>query len=265
MFELIRSGTNFDFVGKNKYFAPLSVIFVLASIIVLFIMGLNFGIDFSGGTEIHLKFDRPVPMEQIRAIVEKSGYTKANILSIGGEQKEYVIRVAEFASIKESDANKIKEMVINKFGKEKIKRFKFSGETGDKFEVKFTEEIDIAEFKDFMRTNGVDCLDIKKEGKTTEYQYLVILAGISKKIEEVIVKDIQGIKVEIIGVDAVGPQVGRDLRTSGILAAIYSLLAITIYVAFRFEFKFAPGAFISLLHDGTITWGLYHFSALSLI
>lgn len=256
MLELIKPGTNFDFVGKNKFFVSLSAILVIISFILLFSIGLNFGIDFSGGTEIHLKFNRPISMEQIRTFVEKSGYTKSNILSIGDEQKEYVIRVAEFASIKESEAQRIKDLIIEKYGKERVKKFKFSGEAGDKFEVKFTEDIDIAQFKEMLVSNGVDCIDIKREGKTTEFQYLVILAGISKKIEETIKKEIPEIKIEIVGVDAVGPQVGKDLRTSGLLAAIYSLIAITIYVAFRFDFRFAPGAFISLLHDGLITLGV---------
>ncbi|MCX7959331.1 MAG: protein translocase subunit SecF, partial [Deltaproteobacteria bacterium] len=256
MLELIRPGTNFDFVGKNRFFVTLSALLVITSFVFLLSMGLNFGIDFSGGTEVHLKFDRAVSVEQIRSIVEKSGYTKANILSIGDKQNEYVIRVAEFASIKDSDAHRIKEILIGKYGREKIKKFKFSGEAGDKFEIKFAEEIDIPQLKQFLVENNVECIDIKREGKTTEYQYLVILAGISKKIEEAISKEISGIKVEIIGVDAVGPQVGKDLRTSGLLAAIYSLIAITIYVAFRFDFRFAPGAFISLLHDGIITMGV---------
>ncbi|MCX7943695.1 MAG: protein translocase subunit SecF [Deltaproteobacteria bacterium] len=256
MLEIIKPGTNFDFVGKNKFFVSLSSIFVVLSLICLFSMGLNFGIDFSGGTEIHLRFDKPISVEQIRVIVEKSGYTKANILSIGEEQKEYVIRVAEFASIKDSEAQRIKELLISNYGKDKIKKFKFSGEAGDKFEIKFTEEVDISKLKEFLISNKVDCIDVKREGKTTEFQYLVILAGISKKIEEAITREVAGVKVEIIGVDAVGPQVGKDLRTSGLLAAIYSLIAITIYVAFRFDFRFAPGAFISLLHDGLITIGV---------
>ncbi len=256
MLELIKPGTNFDFVGKNRFFVSLSGLLVIVSIFIVFSYGLNFGIDFSGGTEIHLKFDRPVSMEQIRGIIEKTGYTKSNILSIGDKQMEYVIRVAEFASIKDTEVSKIKELITSKYGNEKVKKFKFSGESGDKFEIKFTEEIDISAFKEFLITNRVDCIDIKREGKTTEYQYLVILAGISKKIEEAIKAEISGINVEIVGVDAVGPQVGKDLRTSGLLAAIYSLIAITIYVAFRFDFRFAPGAFISLLHDGLITIGV---------
>lgn len=256
MLELIKPGTNFDFVGKNKFFVILSSILVISSIIIFLSMGLNFGIDFSGGTEVHIKVDRQLHIDQIREIVEKAGYTKANILSIGDEQKEYVIRVAEFASIKDSEAQNIKNMIVEKYGKDKIKRFKFSGESGDKIEIKFTEEIDVNQFKEFLLSNKIDCIDIKREGKTTEFQYLVILAGISKKIQEAITKEISGIKVEIIGVDAVGPQVGKDLRISGILAAIYSLIAITIYVAFRFDFRFAPGAFLSLLHDGLITIGV---------
>lgn len=255
MFELIKPGTNFDFVGKNRFFVTLSILLVIASLIALFSIGLNLGIDFSGGTEVHLRFDRRLSTEQMRRIVEDIGYTKANILTIGSDGKEYIIRVSEFASITESDAQNIRNIIREKIGSDKIKKFKFSGEAGDKIEVKFTEEIEISQLKEILSTNGIDVVDIKREGKTTEFQYLIILAGIAKKIQDGIEKAIPGISVEIVGVDAVGPQVGKDLRTSGLLAAIYSLIGITIYVAFRFDFRFAPGAFISLLHDGLITLG----------
>ena len=58
-------------------------------------------------------------------------------------------------------------------------------------------------------------------------------------------------------VDYVGPQVGKQLRNRGIMALLYSMLAILIYVAFRFDFKFGPGALLAMLHDVIMVAGYF--------
>lgn len=57
-------------------------------------------------------------------------------------------------------------------------------------------------------------------------------------------------------VESVGPQVGDELKVSGILASVFAILAISLYIWFRFEWKFAIGACIGLFHDIFITVGL---------
>lgn len=58
-------------------------------------------------------------------------------------------------------------------------------------------------------------------------------------------------------VDAVGPQVGQELKTMGVLSVLYSLIMILIYVGLRFDFKYAPGAVLCLFHDAMITLGIF--------
>jgi preprotein translocase subunit SecF len=58
-------------------------------------------------------------------------------------------------------------------------------------------------------------------------------------------------------VDYVGPQVGKQLRNKGVMALVYASLAILIYVAFRFDFKFGPGALLAMLHDLVMVSGYY--------
>ena len=57
--------------------------------------------------------------------------------------------------------------------------------------------------------------------------------------------------------ELVGPKVGEKLRFSALQSALYSLIAILIYIAFRFNLQFAPGAVISLFHDVMITVGIW--------
>jgi len=58
-------------------------------------------------------------------------------------------------------------------------------------------------------------------------------------------------------VDYVGPQVGNQLRNKGIAALLYAMLAILVYVAFRFDFKFGPGALVAMVHDVVMVSGYY--------
>ena len=53
------------------------------------------------------------------------------------------------------------------------------------------------------------------------------------------------------------PQVGKQLRNKGIMALLYAMLAILIYVAFRFDFKFGPGALVAMVHDVIMVAGYY--------
>lgn len=57
--------------------------------------------------------------------------------------------------------------------------------------------------------------------------------------------------------ETVGPRVGKELRRKAILATIFSWLLMMVYIAYRFEFVYAPGAFLSLVHDTVITIGIF--------
>lgn len=62
---------------------------------------------------------------------------------------------------------------------------------------------------------------------------------------------------DIRRVDSVGPQVGAELKRNGLLAVFYCLLVILIYVALRFDYKYAPGAVLCLAHDAIITLAIF--------
>ena len=76
-------------------------------------------------------------------------------------------------------------------------------------------------------------------------------------------KDFADRGVEIRKVDSVGPQIGSELRKKGILAIFYSLIMILIYLAVRFDYKFAPPAVICLFHDTVLTLWIFALFDLS--
>jgi len=64
-------------------------------------------------------------------------------------------------------------------------------------------------------------------------------------------------QAEIRRVEMVGPQVGKDLRQKGLMAILYAMVGILLYVTWRFEFRFAVGAILALVHDVLITLGIF--------
>ncbi len=74
MLEIIPSKTNIDFVGKRKISIAISIVAVIAVFIGLFTKGLNYGIDFTGGAEVTLKFKKPFAIAELRETIEKAGF-----------------------------------------------------------------------------------------------------------------------------------------------------------------------------------------------
>jgi preprotein translocase subunit SecF len=90
--------------------------------------------------------------------------------------------------------------------------------------------------------------------------YTVITAGISDKIKSALSEAHgKGLvpQAELRRIEFVGPQVGKQLRTKGILAVLYASLAILAYVALRFDTRFAPGAVIAMFHDIVVVLGYF--------
>lgn len=168
----------YDFMRMRFAAISLSIVLFFGSIYLLWDRGLQFGIDFSGGTLIQLKYDTAAPIPQIREILEKQG--------------------------------SFQNLSVTEFGSK--------------------EEITIR----FLGSNDSLGSDIGEHIST-------------------LLKDTG--KFEVRRADVVGPKVGDELRNKGIMAIIVSLVAILIYIAIRFEWRFALAAIISEIHDVVITLG----------
>lgn len=94
MFELIKQGTKFDFMGKAKLFFLISGVFILISLGLIFTKGFNFGIDFAGGTIVQVKFEKAPDLNQIRESINKLGLGETIIQNFGTDE-EILIRVVK--------------------------------------------------------------------------------------------------------------------------------------------------------------------------
>ncbi len=271
--EFIKAGlTKFDFVGtkRRRFFGMLSLLMVLGAVVLFAVKqargSINWGIDFAGGTVIDVEFEKDIPIESLRKLVNDLGYKKSSIQrSMGGaaDKPAYLVRVERIAILSTADGKRLEEALREHFG-EKLRLFQFDEDSGDQFDLRFTEsvpEADILATLDGLagRLSKPELrqVNVKPQGREEEHRYLVLMVGVAAQLEEAMRKDFSEQKPLIRKVEFVGPQVGEKLRNDGILAMIYAILGILAYVAFRFNLQFAPGAVIALIHDSVLTIGFF--------
>ncbi len=173
--------THIDFLGKRKIFYVLSIAITVIGLVVAFVRGVEYGIDFEGGTEVAFKFENGVPIDQVRDAVDEAGFEGAEIKSIGqiGEANEEIL------------------------------------------------------------------IRVRAEQATTQTSG----TKVSDRLQEALTKTFPANKSTIRRVDNIGPKVGAELRLQALYAVLASIVAILLYITFRFEFLFGMGAIIALVHD----------------
>lgn len=173
--------TNIDFMRYKWQAIVLSTLINLLGIGSLVFQGLNFGLDFTGGTLLEVGYKNPVELTEVRATLDQAGFGGATVQNFGSA-RDVLIRLPPRG------------------------------------------EVDTAALSD----NVFQALNAAAQGQ-----------------------------VDLRRVEFVGPQVGKDLAEQGGLAVLYSLIGILIYVALRFEYRYAVGAVIATIHDVIVTVAVF--------
>jgi len=179
--EFFKHNTTINFMAQRKWAAILSVVLFLASLIALVMNGLNWGLDFTGGTQIQLSYEQEANLDQIHSSLAQAGFPEAVVISYGTSHDVLVTLVPK----------------------------------------------DKQTLDDNSRTLLVN-------------QVLSALPG--AKLDQV---------------SYIGPQVGQEMASKGLLAIIVALLGTMIYIAFRFDLRFAIGSTVALIHDPIIIIGVF--------
>lgn len=170
-----------DFLGKRHIAVWASIILSIAALVSLGVRGLNFAIDFTGGTVVEVKYQGPADVNQIRLNLEADGFNSPMVQQFGST-RDVLIRLAPQQGVVGSDLK--------------------------------------------TRVMGI----LNKDTANT---------------------------AELHRIEFVGPQVGDDLVTDSGLALLYASIGILIYVALRFEYRFALGAILATLHDVVMILGFF--------
>ena len=133
----------------------------------------------------------------------------------------------------------------------------FSG--GTLIEVSYEEAADLIEIRDLMTNNGFDDFQVVNFGSNSDVLIKVADKNGNSQLGDVIYKFLQADdpSTELKRIEFVGPQIGTELRDQGGIGRLVALGMILLYVAFRFQYKFALGAVAALAHDVIIIFGLF--------
>jgi len=181
--KFLSGTTNIDFMSRRYIALVFSSVLILASITTLAVKGLNFGLDFTGGTLIEVGYPSAPEISDVRKNLEAAGFN--SIVQTFGAATDIVVRIPP-----------------------------------------------------------TDAEESSAELSTR------VLAALSRGVDG---------DIEMRRVEFVGPQVGDELAEQGILAVIYAMIGVFLYVMLRFQWRFSVGAVAALIHDIIISMGILSF------
>lgn len=249
---------SFDFVGKRRIAAVMSLVLVVLSWLLFLpqVKGPNWGIDFTGGTELHLKFEEEVSIGDLRESLTALKIPSDAVQAVGEpEDNEFKIRIKDPEFGVGEIEKEVKSQLVSAFGEEWFaKPMEFSAEVGARFVVYYNGDRVLPE-RVAEAMVGMD--GIKVEEGRSDNEVIIKLPGLASQISKQIEGAMDGRAFEVLSVDAVGPKVGASLRRQGFLSLAATLGLVLVYVAFRFDLSFAPGAIVALIHDVSLTVGVF--------
>ena len=177
---------HFDFLGKTKFFVPVSLLLLAISIIVLLpgVRGLNWGIDFTGGMEFTVKFGEEVSTPDVRALLGG--------IDAGGVD----LTASAIQDVSEKDTKVITTQLLNVEEDQRI----------------------------------IDRIE-------TQLRETFVVEDISRRL--------------------IGRQVSKELSEKGWQAVLLAMVAIIVYISWRFQLRYAIGAAAAVLHDVIIALGVF--------
>jgi preprotein translocase subunit SecF len=254
---------NIDFLGKKWYFLAFSLVFSVAGVLSIFFWhGIPLGVDFSGGTLVYVKFASQPNDNAIRASLDKAGLHQARIQRFGQPTNNEVLISLEEKETSEQALDRGKTQIINALE---------SNAPGGKQDLNNAGSLTILNYlleKDPLHL-GTDAnqryaalaraiTDYRDKTKGGVLHSLDELKGVVPG--EVAASLQNGFFLSDFGVrnvEIVGPQVGAQLRRQAVLAVLYSLLGMLVYLWFRFELIYGVAAVVTVFHDTLITVGAF--------
>ncbi|MGA8037243.1 MAG: protein translocase subunit SecF [Candidatus Acidiferrales bacterium] len=270
--ELFKN-VNVDWMGKAKYFVALSLILLaLGWASILKNGGMKYGIDFRGGTLIYVRFAGPPPLDQIRKGLSQAGLADSTIQTIsdnvlGGSQNDVVIGLERKDQTDESlDAGRqaILNVLHKTFGtSEQAGKTDFNATTKDALSAVLTQRdplaagVNAGDRYSKLATDLLAARDKDHGGIVTNFDELKNVDGVTPAVVAVLNGSYALDNFTIRNVEVVGPKVGSQLRRQAILATLYALGGMLLYIAFRFEWVYGAAAVIAVFHDVLITLGFF--------
>jgi preprotein translocase subunit SecF len=275
--EFFKPGRVFDFMGQRIFWIPLSFILVIASVILTFYPGPNYGTDFKGGTEVEMAFLKNIDAASVRKAVEDSGFQNPDVVQVVDAHNPYhfLIRVQDVSAITDAEKDAIKRALcyIDAPGaalddetkcplSARATEVKFSA-GGDKISTRYDVEADLAKVREqvssvqgvALRASANNPMVLNPRDHRVEIQLLSKGDQLIERLQKRLGADVAPDKA--LRVEWVGPKAGKQLRDSARNAVAIAVVFIMLYLAFRFDLRFAPGVVVACIHDAMVVIGAF--------
>ncbi|MEQ1949687.1 MAG: protein translocase subunit SecF [Bryobacteraceae bacterium] len=259
--ELFKN-TNFDFLGKKMPFIAASLVLTVAGLVSLVARGgPKYGIDFAGGALMYLRFDKEPPVDQIRKALEGKVQGEISVQQISGAPEVQV--GTQIRDEKELNANRqiIEDTLRTTFGAADGK-LDLNNSSSDQLANRLREPLLQAgvalseqELQDLVK--AIQQFRASKGGLLKNLDELAGVKGVTPQVLGAIKQQCALGPFTILSAEVVGPKIGKDLQRQAIMATLYALAGMLVYIAIRFEWLYGVAAVVAVFHDTIITLGLF--------
>lgn len=263
--------TRIDFMKYRRYWVVVSAALLASSVLAVFVHGrLNLGVDFAGGTQLTLKLRERPQIDELRSVLAAAGVADAQIQRFGEERANEVLIKTPVDAEGEVEGNQQRILAaldarynaevggafdLNRSGSDAVAGLLLTldpegvaeagGETAGSYYAAIAESI--VETRDSL-------------GMLSTWEEVAAAPGVSPAVLEALRSGAALGEVAVLGAENVGPQIGQELRTKGILAMVLSMVGMLLYIWLRFELRFAVGALVAIVHDVLVVLGFYAWS-----
>ena len=256
--------TKLDFLGWKWPFIGLSVLLMIAGIASLLMKGGPlYGIDFRGGALMYVKFAGPPPVQEIRSALSSKIQGTISVTTLTDSQEVLIgVEMQDEKSLDQARRTMIDTLRQTFAPDSTLLDFNNSG-----------QEALLTRLRDPLQSAGVAVSeeDLQKlvrsllafrdtpprSGLVRSFDALSGVPGVTPSVINVLKQECSLSPFAVRRVEVVGPKVGSDLRRQAVMATLYALAGMLVYIGFRFEWIYGVAAVLAVFHDTLITVGLF--------
>src|SRR5690554_334173 len=245
---------NFMFLGKPAF--VLSAVLIVVSIGALVTQGLKLGLDFTGGAQVEVSFDKTADLEPIREMLAEKGLQNPIAVYFGSDN-DVLIRTQ--GAMEDGALTEVRQRLAELNPEAEVELQRPNQEDSDYVQI--------------LMITGLDITTVRQAGLlSADYygraDYRAVDQGVQVLLEKTLdagytdyllaqLAQVNDSGVTLVRSEFVGPQVGNELRDDGGIGLLVALLMVMVYVAVRFQYKFSVGAVLSQIHDVIIVMGFF--------
>ncbi|HEV2221762.1 MAG TPA: protein translocase subunit SecF [Candidatus Acidoferrales bacterium] len=263
---------NINWMAKTKYFVALSVtLLLIGGIAWVRHGGLHYGIDFKGGTLVIVRFSSTPPIGRIRSALDSAGLknnevTSSSDISNPNSKNDVMIRVEQGGQGEdtlEAAKSTILAALQKDFGSPTSSKPDFNAVAVPDLAVFLTKQDPLALHTSAgdrytqLAQSLISARDKDHAGIVTNFDQLSNVSGANAALISDLKSGYSLNNFSVLNAQVVGPTVGAQLRRQALLATLYALAGMLVYVAFRFEWIYGAAAVIAVFHDVLITLGFF--------